>query len=116
MSIRTTISVRWDRNRTPAMTAKKVVSEYQYHLLDGFEKSLKANAGGPLRRGSGRVPVRSGELRNSLRMKGKRGRRPVLWGAEHGIYVDARGNIFETAWRKYPTDKALRKALEKSRL
>lgn len=97
----------WLGGLTPAVHAERRIAERQEQVLESFSANLKRKAGGRLRPGTGIVPVKTGELRNSLRIIRARGSRPALVGAFHGYLFQRRFNLFSRAWRSFDPSRGL---------
>ena len=97
----------WVGGLTPALYTERRIADRQEHVLLGFAAQLKQRAGGRLRPGTGIVPVKTGELRNSLRIVRPRRRRPALVGAFHGYLFQRRFNLFSRAWRSFDPSRGL---------
>ena len=101
--------VRWENNITPADTLDAVRADYEREVMQEFVRDLKARAGGRTRPGSGRIPVLTGNLRDSLRLRAMN-----IVGAAYGLIVDQRGGgIFLTAWRAFPKQPIMDRVLRR---
>lgn len=109
---RASAGIDWVDRYTPADLARDLSEDVQRSVLSRFVIYTKARARIRPPRNSGRVPVRTGALRNSLRIVGIGGRTPRLVGLIYGLYVQRwYGAIYEIAWRRFARTVSFRRAV-----